>query len=332
MRFRIAATALAIAMAAAPAQAQTVMKMASATINDVQHEFQKVFKRELEATVGDAITVEIYPASQLGPIPQMAEGVAFGTIESFISPTSFLTPLDPKFQVFDVPGLFASPDELSAVIHDPDYRDHIETMFLDRGLRVIGAIYNSPVLILTRKPVETVADMKGLKVRTFASPLQVLPMEAVGAIATPLPLSEVVPQLQSGGIDGMLAGMPILTAFKFYDIAKNVTDLDFSFIVSMNVVNEQWFQSQAPEIQEAIRQAGRAAEAEVFPWGVENVARANGVWTDNGGMIHQLPADELKAMLAEFESIGAEVVTAEPATAEEYERLQGVLKAKREAN
>ncbi|MEO1104244.1 MAG: TRAP transporter substrate-binding protein [Pseudomonadota bacterium] len=216
---RLIALALTAVLMAAPASAQNVMKMASATINDVQHEWQKVFKGELESRVGDAVTVEIYPASQLGPIPQMAEGVAFGTVESFISPTSFLTPLDPRFQVFDVPGLFASPDELRAVIHDPQYRDHIETMFLDRGLRVIGAIYNSPVIVLTREPVETVPQMDGLKIRTFASPLQIKPMEAVGAIATPLPLSEVVPQLQSGGIDGMLAGMPILVAFKFYDIA-----------------------------------------------------------------------------------------------------------------
>ena len=41
----------------------------------------------------------------------------------------------------------------------------------------------------------------------------------------PLALTEVIPQLQSGGLDGMLAGMPILTAFKYYDVAKYVTDL-----------------------------------------------------------------------------------------------------------
>ena len=244
---RLAALAFGLALAASPAAAQSVMKMGNATINDVQHEWQKVFKTELEKRVGDAVKVEIYPASQLGPIPQMAEGVAFGTLESFISPTSFLTSLDPTFQIFDVPGLFRSPQELDAVMHDPTYRDHVETMFLDRGLRVIGAIYNSPVLVLTKQPVTDVSQMKGLKIRTFASPLQIKPMEAVGAIATPLPLSEVVPQLQSGGIDGMLAGMPILTAFKYYDIAKNVTELDFSFIVSLNIVNEDWFQSQTDD-------------------------------------------------------------------------------------
>ena len=78
----------ALAPAEQSARAQTVMKMASATINDVQHEWQKTFAAELGSRVGDKIKVEIYPASQLGAIPRMAEGVLLGTIESFISPTA----------------------------------------------------------------------------------------------------------------------------------------------------------------------------------------------------------------------------------------------------
>ena len=77
------------------------MKMASATINDVQHQWQKVFSQELAGRIGDEINVEIYPASQLGPIPQMAEGVVLGTIESFISPTPFLDPSNPKLVQFE---------------------------------------------------------------------------------------------------------------------------------------------------------------------------------------------------------------------------------------
>ena len=210
---------------AGSAYAQTTMKLASATINDVQHEWQKEFQKEMEARVGDEVTVEIYPASQLGAIPRMAEGVLLGTIEAFTTPTSFVTNVDPRFQAFDVPGLFEDADEVDAVIHDKDFRDYMETLFLDKGVRIIGAIFNSPTQILTREPVTTLDGFKGLKVRTFASPLQMEPMTALGVNPTPLALSEVTPQLQAGGIDGMLAGIPILTAFKFYDTAKHVTNI-----------------------------------------------------------------------------------------------------------
>src|ERR1044072_9763597 len=135
-----------------PVAAQTVMKLASATVNDVQHEWQKLFAADLHKRVGDKVKTEIYPASQLGAIPRMVDGVLLGTIESFITPTSFLVPTDPRFQIYDVPGLFTSAEHVVKVIHDPAYRDHFETMFLDRGIRIIGAIYNSPTLVLTKKP------------------------------------------------------------------------------------------------------------------------------------------------------------------------------------
>ncbi|MEO1104092.1 MAG: TRAP transporter substrate-binding protein DctP, partial [Pseudomonadota bacterium] len=176
----------------------------------------------------------------------------------------------------------------------------------------------------------TLAGVEGQKIRTFASPLQMEPMKEIGAIPTPLALSEVMPQLQSGGIDGMLAGMPILTAFKFYDTAEHVTDLNFSHLVSVTLVNEGWFQSQPAEVQEAISAAGRAAEEAVFDWGVANVERANKAWTDNGGAIHSLPEDEQAAMMETFATVGAGVIADQPEVMAEYERISAKLDAARQ--
>lgn len=326
----LAAAAIALSLPfAGVAKAQSTMKLASATIHDVQHEWQKEFAKEMASRVGDEVTVEIYPASQLGSIPRMSEGVLFGTIEAFTTPTSFMTNVDSRFQAFDLPGLFRDADEVDAVIHDPTFRDYLETLFLDKGLRVIGAIYNSPILMLSREPVGDLAGFEGLKIRTFASPLQMKPMEILGANPTPLALSEVMPQLQSGGIDGMLAGMPILTAFKFYDTAKNVTDINLSQLVSLTVVNEDWFQAQPENVQAAILEAGRAAEQTVFPWGVNNVERANAAWTEAGGQIIALPADQQQKMMADFAALGGRLIAEQPEVVEVYDRITAILDARR---
>lgn len=323
-----AALALGLPLAGA-AQAQSTMKLASATINDVQHEWQKEFQKEMEARVGDAVTVEIYPASQLGAIPRMSEGVLLGTIEAFTTPTSFVTNVDPRFQAFDVPGMFQNADEVDAVIHDAEFRDYMETLFLDKGVRIIGAIFNSPTQMLSTQPVTTLDGFKGLKVRTFASPLQMEPMRALGANPTPLALSEVIPQLQAGGIDGILAGMPILTAFKFYDTAKHVTEFDMNQIVSVTLVNESWFQSQSDEVKTAIIKAGRAAEETVFPWGVENVERSETAWLENGGKIHQLPEDQLAELQDTFATVAEDVLSDEPAVIEVRDKIMSKLKEAR---
>jgi TRAP-type C4-dicarboxylate transport system substrate-binding protein len=319
---------LAALMLAPSAQAQSVMKLASATINDVQHEWQKVFAAELEKRAPGKVKTEIYPASQLGAIPRMVEGVLLGTIEAFVTPTSFMVPTDPRFTIYDVPGLFASPEHVVQVMHDPAYRDHFETMFLDRGIRIIGAIYNSPTLVLTKKPAPKLEDLKGMKIRTFASPLQMEPMKSVGAIPVPLALTEVIPQLQSGGLDGMLAGMPILTAFKYYDVARYVTDLNFAQIISINVVNEGWFKAQPKEVQDAIRAAGREAEQKAFPWVLDNNQKANDLWLANKGEILKLPAAEQEKMMKDFLAIGTKIVDSNPVVKKEFDVLKKVVDAK----
>src|SRR6478736_10404978 len=79
---------------AAPAQAQAdktfVMKMGVATINDTQHEWLRRYVAAVEKASNGRIKGEIYPASQLGPIPRMIEGVQFGSIQSWIGPPEFL--------------------------------------------------------------------------------------------------------------------------------------------------------------------------------------------------------------------------------------------------
>ncbi|MFC3226785.1 TRAP transporter substrate-binding protein [Marinibaculum pumilum] len=324
IRALLAAVVLAAALPAASGAAAP-MKLASATINDVQHQWQKLFAAELTARVGDRLDPQIFPSSQLGSIPRMAEGVLLGTIEAFTTPTAFVTTIDPRFQAFDVPGLFQDPQEVARALQDPAYRDRLETLFLDKGLRVIGAFYNSPTVVFTTRPVTALADFKGLKIRTFASPMQVKPMELLGAAPLPLALSEVVPQLQNGGIDGMLVGMPILTAFKFYDIGRDVTDLRFAEIVSVTLVNEAWFQAQPPEVRAAIVDAGRAADQAAFPWGVENVARSYAAWRDHGGLVHELPPGQQARLENEFAALAAELVAANPAVQQEYERLKALV-------
>lgn len=331
LRKRLALTALAVALAfsiQSIGQAGSTMKLATATINDVQHQWQKMFAEELEARIGDAVKTEIYPASQLGAIPRMSEGVLLGTIEAFTTPTSFMTNVDPRFQAFDVPGLFKTPDDVDRVIYDPQYRHHLEEMFLNKGLRVIGAMYNSPTVVFTKAPVTNLEDLKGLKIRTFASPLQIKPMELLDVTPLPLALSEVIPQLQSGGLDGMLVGVPILTAFKYYDVGKNILDLRFAEIISVTVMNEAWYQQQNEDVKAAIIAAGRAAEEKVFPWGVENVQKTYEIWTDNQGVVTALSVEEQARMEAEFSKLATDLLALQPEVQAEYEKLQALVEKK----
>jgi TRAP-type C4-dicarboxylate transport system substrate-binding protein len=101
----------------APATAADfVMKFGTATLNESQHQFIKFYKEALEKASGDRIKVEVYPASQLGPIPRMIDGLQLGTIEAYAGPADFYVGVDPRFGVFSAPMLFRNNDHASATV------------------------------------------------------------------------------------------------------------------------------------------------------------------------------------------------------------------------
>ena len=108
-RIAIAVTAalvcgLAPFLGALPASAADfVMKFGTATINETQHQFIKFYKDEVEKASNGRIEVQIYPASQLGPIPREIEGVQLGNIQGYIGPVDFFVGVDPRFGVFSAP-------------------------------------------------------------------------------------------------------------------------------------------------------------------------------------------------------------------------------------
>jgi TRAP-type C4-dicarboxylate transport system substrate-binding protein len=310
----------------APAQAQTVtMKMASATINDVQHEWLKRFEAEIKPRVGDRLKVEIYPASQLGAIPRMVEGVVLGNIEAFVTPGSFLVGTEAKYQVFDAIGLFESPEHLGRVLADPAYRAHALAIGESKGVKGIGLFYNSPVVVLSRKPIRALADFKGQKIRVFATPLQIEPMKALGATPVPMALNEVMPALQSGAIDGLLAGIPVLTPMKFYDAAKAVTEIHPGIVVSTVVVNRKWFDGLPADLQRAITEAGAAVDKVSFGFAHDLIETANKGWTAAGGQLIRLPAAEQSRMMTDLRALGAEILGKNPAVKAEYDELVKVV-------
>src|SRR3954470_13185001 len=104
MMKRTAFAALFAACIAAPAAAQVTMKIGTATINDVQHEYAKRFAAEVEKRAGGKVKVEVYPAEQLGSNPRMIEGLSLGTVEGLIGPPELMVGVDTRFQIMGAPG------------------------------------------------------------------------------------------------------------------------------------------------------------------------------------------------------------------------------------
>src|SRR5262245_65490657 len=115
-----AAMVAGLVLAPQPSRAQEfTMKFATQTINDMQHEYIKVYKTELEKATNNRIKVEVYPASQLGGAPRQTEGLRLGTIEAAIAPVELFVGADQRFQVPALAGLYKDREHLKRVVDVP---------------------------------------------------------------------------------------------------------------------------------------------------------------------------------------------------------------------
>src|SRR5580698_6904022 len=158
----LASLVLACLAPTAPAHAADfVMKMGCATMNEGQHQFLKFYKEEVEKASGGRIEVQVYPASQLGPIPREIEGVQLGSIQGYSGPVDFFVGVDPRFGVFSAPLLFSDEVNAEATIHDPVVQK--ATFDLAAPKRMVG-IANLAIGASdygAKKPLMTLADFSG---------------------------------------------------------------------------------------------------------------------------------------------------------------------------
>ncbi|MGU3495460.1 TRAP transporter substrate-binding protein [Xanthobacteraceae bacterium A53D] len=316
---------LGTAVLAAPglvrAQAPITMKIGTATLNDAQHEWMKMFARLLDVQAKGRIKVEIYPSSQLGSIPRMVEGTQFGSIQAVVAPPEFLSGVDTRFEVVGAPGVFRDVAQATATLQDPTFSKAFLAVGGNKGLKGIGVFVNAPAIFNTRTKIEHLKDFSGQKIRVFASPIQTEQIKKIGATAVPMSLGEVLPALQQGTIDGLMSVLPVLTAMRFYDAAKYIVETDQAMVTVVSAVSKIWFDKLPADLQTAVVEAGAAASAEVAPWAVDFTAKQRAAWTAAGGELTKLPAAEEAEFMTMLKPIGAEVSARNPQTKALFELL-----------
>src|SRR5947208_139818 len=212
------------------------MKLSTSTSGDALVEWLNTFAKGVNAGSGGRIKAEVYPASQLGSIPRTIEGVALGTIEMSFNASGFYEPLEPRFAVLSAPGLFDSQEHGFKVLKDPAIRQRLASFGAPKGVEALTIFIPSQYVIVSHKPINTLADFKGQKIRVPGSPLQIEPLKRFGASPLSMPFGEVLPALQNRTIDGVWAGTTLFTALKFYDIAKTMTYLPSHWAATVPLV------------------------------------------------------------------------------------------------
>jgi TRAP-type transport system periplasmic protein len=303
---------------AARAAGQTyVMKLGFATINDAQHQWARLFTAMVEKDSGGRIKGQMYPASQLGPIPREIEGVQFGAIQGYIGPPEFLVGVDDRFEVLSAPGLINDMAHGIRVTGDPQLQKMMFSLGANKGIHGVALFVSQPSSIVSRDPVRHLADIKGKKLRVLAADMQQEMLKRLGASPIAMTLGDVLPAIQQGTIDGAVLAVTVDATMRYYDAAKYITTTGQPFIFSMAFLSKKWFDSLPKDLQTILNTDASKAAAEVNPWAADFYNKEAQVWEQHGQIIN-LPADEQAQMMKTLAGVGDDVVKRRPNIAEAY--------------
>ena len=222
-----------------------------------------IFKSLVESASGGAIEVKLFPNGQLGKDNEVIQQVRDGIVESTISSAGGISQHYPLVGVFDIPFAFPNIAVASRVI---DQRSDFGKKFTGdltakTGLKVLGMIDSGGFFAFSNseRPIKSVEDMKGLKIRTMTLPTHKAMVDSLGAQATPLPWAEVYTSLQTGVAHGQMNPIPIIAFAKFDEVQKYLSITNHVITPYIWTMNQGFYDGLSAEHQSIVDWASEVA-------------------------------------------------------------------------
>lgn len=219
----------------------------------------KHLKELVEERSNGRITIDIFFDGILGSVREEIEGVQLGTIEITQVSNSPITAWIPLMNLFELPFLFKDSKHLSAVV-ESDLVKGYDKYFSEVGFHLLG--FNTVGLrhlMTTRKVVNSIEDLKGLKIRLMENPAHLDAWKAFGASPLPMSYSELYTALETGVIDGAEAANSNYYSKKFYEPAPNWAMLGWMNMMAVMIMNKDFYEKMPEDLQKIVDDAAKEA-------------------------------------------------------------------------
>lgn len=216
------AVAVLLAAAAVPAQAMELkLAVTSPHGHHITVGIQKVAEL-IEKYTDGKITAEVFIGGQLvAGERELVEGLQFGTIDIGIVSAGIMPSYDERFAMFSLPYLFRDVQNVYNTCDGPIGEAFAKILSDVTGVRLAGwTIGGTSTMTTGNRRVDSMADVKGLKIRCMENPIISEGWKAYGAIGTPMSIGETFTALQQGTIDGQDNVAASSYANKYYEVQK----------------------------------------------------------------------------------------------------------------
>jgi tripartite ATP-independent transporter DctP family solute receptor len=221
--------------------------------------------KKLEAATGGRLSIQMYPSMQLGGEKEMIEQAQVGALAMARISVGPMGPLVPELNVFNLPFMFRDDAHMEKVIDGPigdellkKLSDHataglIGLCWMNAGTR---NVYNS------KKPVRSLDDLKGLKIRMMGNPVFVDTMNALGGNGVAMGFDQLVNAMQTGVVDGAENNYPSYATGQHFRYAKYYSLTGHLMIPEILVFSKRTWQTLPPDDQALIMKFAKEAQQE----------------------------------------------------------------------
>jgi tripartite ATP-independent transporter DctP family solute receptor len=245
------------------AQAQEKIRIAGnfATEHSSSVAVEKVFRTELARLTNGQLGVDIFPAMQLGGAKENVDAVRSGALFMTWVGVGYFSRIIPELEAISIPFQFTGREQAFKVVDGP-VGQLIDQKYGEKGFISLGWMEIGPRhLTNSKKPVKTIEDLKGMKVRIQPLEPHLAMFRALGANAIAMDVKELYSAMQQGVVDGQENPYAIIHANRYSEVQKFVTGTGHAFDFIAIVANRKQFEAMKPEMQKAIRGAMTAAVA-----------------------------------------------------------------------
>ncbi|WP_226037836.1 TRAP transporter substrate-binding protein [Aquibacillus saliphilus] len=265
-------------------------------IDSPEHTGALKFKELVEEKTDGKVTVELFPALQLGSLREQVEGTQIGEIDITMQPTAVVSPFVDDIKAVDLPYIFPVDTEDMYEVLDSEVGDELLGTLEQGGFKGLG-FWPGGYKLFTTNDVEIhqPSDFKGVAMRTMESPILLAQYETWGGNPIPVPYAELYNSLQQGIVDGQENPLQTIFLNNYHEVQNTIIESYHGGMTYALMANQSWFDGLPASVKDVIVESeldARNAAREALASTEDEYRQAI---KDSGVTYYQLTTEEIEA-------------------------------------
>lgn len=217
------------------------------------------FAELIDEKCGGRIKIEVFHDGVLGGEAEQIQGLQMGTIDMSLSTPAYLSSLFPKISLFDQPYLFTSWEDAHGVIDGEIGQKLYDEMDAALNIKVLGSVYSNFRIMNSTFPINSLADLKGRKMRAPEADTYIKLFQALGANPTPIPFGETYTAIDTGVVDGVEVAADIMVAYNFHEVTQYCAITNHIYSTILFCISDASYEKIPEDLRDTFKQCVKEA-------------------------------------------------------------------------